>query len=73
MEIGERLEEAPFQEFVHNHLKNVDEVAWQFFGTDTAKQAVRKKVSALFPAHEVEQFTELFWNRIQQWRGDNQK
>ncbi|MFL5318566.1 MAG: RimK family alpha-L-glutamate ligase [Myxococcaceae bacterium] len=68
----ERLEEAPFQEFVHNHLSNVDEVSWEFFGTDTAKQAVRKKVAALFPAHEVEQFTELFWKRIQQWRSDEQ-
>ena len=25
------------------------------------KDAVRQKVAALFPAHEVEQFTELFW------------
>jgi len=31
---------------------------------------VHKKVAALFPAHEVEQFTELFWSRIQQWRKD---
>ena len=28
------------------------------------------KVQALFPAHEVEQFTELFWRRIQGWRAD---
>jgi len=31
---------------------------------------VRKKVAALFPAHEVEPFTELFWRRIQAWRAD---
>ena len=35
---------------------------------DRAKDAVRQKVAALFPAHEVEQFTELFWKRIQDWR-----
>jgi hypothetical protein len=29
---------------------------------------VREKTAALFPAHEVEQFTELFWQRIQAWR-----
>ena len=29
-----------------------------------------QKVAALFPAHEVEQFTELFWQRIQAWRAD---
>jgi hypothetical protein len=31
-------------------------------------EAVRKKVEALFPANEVEPFTELFWQRIQDWR-----
>ena len=31
---------------------------------------MRQKVAALFPAHEVEQFTELFWERIQAWRAD---
>ena len=30
--------------------------------------AVRQKVTALFPADEVERFTELFWERIQAWR-----
>ena len=27
-------------------------------------------LAALFPAHEVEMFTELFWRRIQAWRSD---
>ena len=44
---------------------------WEFFGTEIARDAVRQKVGALFPAHEVEQFTELFWERIQRWRDDN--
>jgi hypothetical protein len=34
---------------------------------------VQKKVAALFPPHEVEQFTELFWKRIGAWRTDNQQ
>jgi hypothetical protein len=25
----------------------------------------------LFPAHEVDEFTALFWERIQRWRADN--
>ena len=37
----------------------------------TAYDAVRQKVAALFPAHEVEQFTDLFWDRIQHWRHDS--
>jgi hypothetical protein len=66
----ERFECARFEEFCAKHLGHLDEVAWEFFGTEPAKDAVRQKVAALFPPHEVEQFTELFWSRIQQWRKD---
>ncbi len=64
----ERFETERFEEFRANHLGHLDEVAIEFFGTDTAKEAVRKKVEALFPAHEVEAFTEHFWGLIQFWR-----
>jgi hypothetical protein len=57
-----------FEEFCARHLPHLNEVAWEFFGTDAAREAVRVKVQALYPAHEVEQFTELFWSRIQRWR-----
>ncbi len=30
--------------------------------------AIRQKVTAIFPAHEIEEFTELFWSRVQLWR-----
>lgn len=66
----ERFETERFEEFCATHLAHLDEVAWEHFGTDEAKQAVRAKVAALFPAHEVERFTELFWNRVQAWRRD---
>ncbi len=59
-----------FEDFCRTHLPHLDEVAHEFFGTDTAKDAVRKKVQALYPAHEVEKFTELFWQRVQKWRGE---
>lgn len=64
----QRFESDRFVEFCAEHLRHVDEVTWEFFGTPTAKEAVRKKVEALFPAHEVEQFTEHFWGLIQFWR-----
>jgi hypothetical protein len=57
-----------FQEFCERNLGHLDEVAHEFFGTAVARDAVRKKVTALFPSHEVEEFTELFFARIQQWR-----
>lgn len=66
----ERFEAERFEEFCAKHLAHLDEVAWEFFGTQAAKDAVRAKVTALFPSHEVEVFTELFFNRIQAWRGD---
>jgi hypothetical protein len=68
----QRLESARFEEFCARHLAHLDEVAFEFFATQTARDAVRKKVAALFPAHEVEIFTELFWKRIQAWRADAQ-
>jgi hypothetical protein len=57
-----------FEEFCGTHLKHLDEVAWEFFGTQAARDAVRAKVAAIYPAHEIEPFTELFWQRIQRWR-----
>lgn len=63
-----RFDATRFEEFCAMHLKHFDEVAWEWFGTDACKDAVRKKVAALYPGHEVEAFTELFWKRIQQWR-----
>jgi hypothetical protein len=65
-----RFDTAAFEAFCAEHLPHLDEVAWEFFATNTAREAIRVKVAALFPAHEVEQFTELFWSRIQRWRSE---
>ena len=64
----ERFETKKFEEFCAKHLSQLDQVAWEFFGTPEAKDAVRQKVTALFPPHEIERFTELFWGRVQEWR-----
>src|SRR6185503_4197732 len=61
-----RFDADAFEEFTAKHLAHLDEVAWEYFGSEGAKQAVRVKVAALYPPHEVEEFTELFWSRIQQ-------
>jgi len=66
----DRFETDRFIEFCQTHLGHLDEVAWEFFGTDVARDAVREKVAALYPVHEVEEFTETFWRRIQQWRAE---
>jgi hypothetical protein len=68
-EVAERRFDAErFHEFCERHLGHLDEVAWEFFGTEIAKDAVRRKVRVKFPAHEVESFTEHFWGLIQFWR-----
>jgi hypothetical protein len=64
----ERFESERFEEFCATHLAHLDEVAHDFFGGPEARDAVRQKVAALFPPHEVDRFTEHFWSRIQSWR-----
>jgi hypothetical protein len=63
-----RFQTEAFDEFCATHLTHLDEVADQFFGSPKAREAVRLKVAALFPEHEVERFTDLFYERIQMWR-----
>jgi hypothetical protein len=64
----QRFDTDRFREFCDKHLPHLDEVAHDFFGSEIARDAVRQKVSALFPPHEIDEFTDLFWGRIQQWR-----
>lgn len=63
----ERLDADRFAEFCAEHLGQLDEIALDFFGSERAREAVRLKVEALFPAHEVERFTAHFWGLIQFW------
>ncbi len=64
----ERLDVARFEEFCAEHLGPLEEVAWEFFGSTEARDTVQEKVVALFPEHEVEEYTEHFWRSIQDWR-----
>lgn len=66
-----RLETDRFHEFCEKHLSHLDQAVHDFFATDAARDAVHQKVMSLFPQHEVESFTQLFWDRIQQWRAEN--
>ncbi len=62
------FETERFEEFCHHHLQHLDEVAYNFFESDETADIVRKKVTSLYPAHEVDEYTELFMSRIQLWR-----
>jgi len=61
-----------FEAFCDKHLSHLDEVAHEFFASNIVLDAIRQKVEALYPEHEVDQFTEMFWNRIQTWRDESQ-
>jgi hypothetical protein len=63
-----RLQADAFEEFCATHLPHLDEVAWNYFGTEPARVAVRKKVEAIFPQHEWDAFADYFWEKIQAWR-----
>jgi hypothetical protein len=62
-----RLDAEAFEAFCAEHLGHLEEVAGEFFASDACRDAVRLKVAALFPEHEVEEFTDLFFGRIQRW------
>lgn len=64
----ERFETERFRDFCRKHLGHLDELAYDFFGSEVLRDAIRQKVTALFPAHEIDEFTELFWSRVQLWR-----
>jgi hypothetical protein len=64
----ERMQADQFAEFCETHLSHLDEVAWEFFGSQRCHDLVREKVAALFPRHEIEMFTNHFFGLVQFWR-----
>jgi hypothetical protein len=69
---AERFDTVAFEAFCDEHLGPLEEIAWEYFGSEDAKSAVRQKVTALYPDHEVDEFTERFWAAIQVWRAEQQ-
>ena len=64
----DRFDAEAFDTFREQHLKPLDEITWDYFGTFRAKEIIRAKVATLFPEHEHDEFTDLFWTQIQDWR-----
>ncbi len=56
-----------FSEFCEEHLSHVDQVVLDYFSTDRFRDVVRRKVSALYPEREIEQFTDHFFGLVQFW------
>jgi hypothetical protein len=64
----QRLDADRFADFCAEHLSHLDAIADEFFSSEQCRDAVRLKVTALYPEHEIEAFTDLFFRRIQHWR-----
>ncbi|MEM9224677.1 MAG: hypothetical protein AAGB11_20085 [Pseudomonadota bacterium] len=64
----ERFQTEKFREFCQTNLSHLDDLAYEFFGSAKMRDAVAKKVTALFPPEEVDEFTELFFSRVEKWR-----
>lgn len=63
-----RFDVEGFESFCASELKELPKIAWDYFGGDACREAIHKKVAALYPEDEREEFTELFWRRVQLWR-----
>ena len=63
----QRFETERFEEFCDTQLANLDEITLEYMSSDRARDAVTAKVAAMFPAHEVDGFTDHFWGLLQFW------
>lgn len=68
---AQRFDTEAFEAFSAEHFGPLDEVGYEYFGSDEARKAVHEKVTALYPEHEIEEFTERFWSAIQDWRAED--
>lgn len=63
----QHFEADRFGAFCEDHLPHLDQVALEYFQTERFRSTVREKVAALYPDHEIEQFTNHFFGLVQFW------
>lgn len=68
----ERLAADEFAEFAHKHLQPLEAAATAWFRSERCKEAIRKKVAHMYPAHEVDEFSARFFAQVQQAVGDGE-
>lgn len=61
----ERLQADAFAEFVQKHLGPLEAAARAWFVSDRCRDAIRRKVAHVYPAHEVDEFTARFFDLVQ--------
>jgi hypothetical protein len=63
----EHFEVDAFNAFCAEHLTALDAIALDYFRSDAFYDVVEAKVRALFPPHEIRQFTDHFFGMVQFW------
>jgi hypothetical protein len=56
----ERMSTTQFETFSNKHLRPLEEAAFAWFRSERCLEAIRLKVSNVFPEHEVDEFTAKF-------------
>jgi hypothetical protein len=69
----ERLQADQFAEFAQKHLRPLEAAARAWFRSDRCRDAIRKKVAHMYPAHEVDEFSARFFALVQQSVADAEK
>ena len=69
----ERLSADEFAEFCKKHLAPLEDAARKWFRSDRCRDAIRKKVTHMYPAHEVDEFSARFFALVQQSVNDSEK
>lgn len=60
-----RLDSDRFDEFCDAQLKPLTDATLSWLSSDACRNAVRKKVAHIYPAHEVDEFSERFFQAVQ--------
>ena len=69
----ERVAADEFAEFAQKHLRPLEQAARAWFRSDRCRDAIRRKVQNVFPAHEVDDFAARFFAIVQQSVADAEK
>ncbi|MBL8749714.1 MAG: hypothetical protein JNK78_11180 [Planctomycetes bacterium] len=69
----ERLQADEFADFCKKHLASLEEAARAWFRSERCREAIRKKVAHMYPAHEVDEFSARFFALVQQSVNEGEK
>jgi hypothetical protein len=69
----ERLTADKFEEFCDKHFGPLEEAANAWFRSDRCRDAVRRKVTNMYPAHEIDEFSERFFALVQKSLDDSER